>query len=314
MLCASKFLDAVGVELQRLPSLRMIWCQRTGRVWVSAGMRRRFGLKVSHFDELAGWGLTHPEDHSRIVEAFEILHVDEGVSPIVLRGVRLLLAPGVWAEFDAAYSRLGCGGIFGALPEGCAACGLVMVAMRECVPGRWVDPVDLLEADDDGAVQPETCEASEVVGTSEAVELAAVAPGEAVEALEAAPCCGAAVPEDEAAAVARAALAAQWDECRELLERVRFERLKLGVDHFAPLARRDGGGGRYVPGSAHGCIVDFLRFCGLSVVSVMVLAVVVEGPPRQEKLVFLGVCFSFYLTFRVVRRALGGPRWRVRRE
>ena len=102
MNCEAKFLDALGVELQRLPSLRLVWCQSSGRVWCSAGMRQRFGLTATYFDELAGWGLIHPEDHSRALEAFEALNPSE--EPALVHGLRKFLAPGLWSEFDFVYA------------------------------------------------------------------------------------------------------------------------------------------------------------------------------------------------------------------
>lgn len=286
MKCADQFLDAVGIELQRLPSLRMIWCQRTGRVWVSAGMRRRFGIQATHFDELAGWGMCHPEDHERLVEALEALQ-HAGALPVVLRGVRLLSAPGVYGEFDAAYSRLGCGGVFGALPAPCGVCGVVLVVVRECGPGKWVDSADLIAGVGEPQPEPGEPEPGGLAAAVEAFDLPPVL--ESCDLPE-----GVDMPAPKAAAAVRSALDRQWQECAGLLERVRAEEARLEVDVFRRLtARNDPRAFRISPwvetsvpatfacGLVWACLGLFVLALLLALVSTA-LDSVNEGPPRSE--------------------------------
>jgi len=180
-------------------------------------MRRLFGFNTTSLDQLAAWGLSHPEEHQRIIESLESLR--RSSDPVLLRAVRFLMAPGVWSEFDVVYARLGCGGVFGNLPAPCERCGLTMVAMKEHVADTWVEVDEVLE-DEGGQVEREPVPAVVVPEKCETVETKPEP-----------------VPE-EAVAVARDTLAQKWQECEAVLERVRFERLKVGAPGDARLASR----------------------------------------------------------------------------
>ncbi len=220
MKCAAQFLEALAVELQGVRSIRWVWCQFSGRVWVSGGMRSRFGLKATFMDELAAWGLLHPKDHDRVMGAISRLRRDteDGVEV----GVRLLEAPGVWGEFDLMVSRLGCGGGFGEAPEDCWACGLVLVSLEEVAAVRGVEVVEGVVA-----------EAGEGVGSVEETG------GEGVGVLT-----------EDVRLLARKVLEDNWRECELRMSRIREVRSGLLQPQDRKFARRSGSmGGRRLKGS-----------------------------------------------------------------
>jgi len=165
---------------------------------LSGGLRRRFGLRTSRLDELAGWGLVHAEDQPRLISALEAVGRDGETA--VERSLRILVGIGVWAEYDCVLAKLDCGGMFGERSGPCSLCGGVHFWLHERRPEEWVDEAVLMEG---RGREPKGDE-------GELEEVAKVA---------------APAPSREETEAAQRALAESWARCEELHRRARWLRM-----------------------------------------------------------------------------------------